>query len=81
MVGVVVSGALFVTGQTVLTARPLAGLVLASASTVLSVVGGLLTVVQGSVVPALIVHASFAAYYTSAPLNPSVSAQPRRAAL
>lgn len=66
-VAIVVSGALFVAGQVVLTERGLAAVVLGSSSIVLSALCGLLVVVTGSVVPAVIVHASFAGYYTNLP--------------
>jgi hypothetical protein len=59
------SGAVFVAGQVALTERALAALVLGVSSVVLSVLCGLLVVVAGSVLPALVVHASFAGYYTN----------------
>ncbi len=62
---IAISGALFTTGQVVLTENRLQALVLALSSAVLSVVGGLLVVVTGSVLPAIVVHASFAGYYTN----------------
>jgi hypothetical protein len=61
---VVVSGVLFTAGQTSLASGRLAALVLAVSSVVLSIVGGLLTVGEGSALPAMVVHASFAGYYT-----------------
>jgi hypothetical protein len=61
-----ISGAVFTTGQVVLTENRLQATVLGLSSVVLSVVGGLLVVVTGSVVPAILVHASFAGYYTNA---------------
>jgi hypothetical protein len=61
---VLVSGALFTAGQTLLASGPLSALVLAVSSVVLSIVGGALTVCEGSALPAMLVHASFAGYYT-----------------
>jgi hypothetical protein len=63
---IAISGAVFTTGQVVLTETRLQALVLGLSSIVLSVVGGLLVVVTGSVIPAILVHASFAGYYTNA---------------
>ncbi len=61
---VAVTGVLFTVGQTILASGPLAALVLAVSSVVLSTVGGLLTICAGSALPAMVVHASFAGYYT-----------------
>lgn len=62
---VALSGAVFVLGQVVLTEQRLAALVLGVSSVVLSVLCGVLVVVTGSVVPAVLVHASFAGFYTN----------------
>ncbi|QSB12700.1 CPBP family intramembrane metalloprotease [Natronosporangium hydrolyticum] len=62
---VLLSGAVFILGQVVLTERGLAALVLGVSSVVLSVLCGLLVVVTGSVLPAIVVHASFAGFYTN----------------
>ena len=62
---VALSGAAFVVGQVVLTERGLAALVLGVSAAVLAVLCGLLVVVAGSVVPAVIVHSSFAGFYTN----------------
>jgi len=59
-----VAGLVFTAGQVALTERRLQALVLAVSSAVLSLVCGLLTVVESSVAPALLIHASFAGYYT-----------------
>lgn len=64
-VAVLLSGAVFVLGQVVLTESRLAALVLGVSAVVLSVLCGLLVVVTGSVLPAVIVHASFAGFYTN----------------
>ncbi|MET7427133.1 CPBP family intramembrane glutamic endopeptidase [Dactylosporangium sp. NPDC005555] len=61
---IAISGAVFTLGQVLLTETALQATVLALSSVVLAVVCGLLVVVQGSVLPAIVVHASFAAYYT-----------------
>ena len=66
---VVISGALFVATQTVLTSNPVAATVLATSSVVLATIGGLLTLITGSALPAIVVHASFAGYYTSAAMR------------
>ena len=78
---VVVAGGLFTTGQTMLASGPLAALVLAVSSVVLSLVGGALTICLGSALPAMVVHASFAGYYTRSAFARSRAggAQPRAA--
>ena len=43
----------------------------------LSVVGGLLVVIEASVLPAIVVHASFAGYYTNLPVNRDAPVVPR----
>lgn len=60
-----VAGAVFTAGQVALTETRLQALVLAVSSMVVSVLGGLLVLVEGSVLPAILVHASFAGYYTA----------------
>jgi membrane protease YdiL (CAAX protease family) len=62
---IVVSGLIFTAAQVLLTETRLQAFVLAAASVVLSLVCGLLTIVEASVLPALLVHASFAGYYTN----------------
>ena len=59
----------------------LAALVLAVSSVVLSLVGGALTICLGSALPAMVVHASFAGYYTRSAFARSraAGAQPRAA--
>jgi hypothetical protein len=64
---VVVAGALFTIGQVILTENRVQAMVLGSSSVVLSVVGGLLVVVTGSVLPAIVVHAASAGFYTNLP--------------
>lgn len=66
-VAIALSGLVFTLGQVLLTERPLAALVLGVSSVVLSVLCGLLVVVTGSVLPAIIVHSSFAGLYTNLP--------------
>ncbi|BCB75558.1 hypothetical protein GCM10022251_28280 [Phytohabitans flavus] len=61
---IAISGAAFTIGQVLLTETALQATVLALSSVVLAVVCGLLVAVEGSVLPAIAVHASFAAYYT-----------------
>ncbi|QSB06866.1 CPBP family intramembrane glutamic endopeptidase [Natronoglycomyces albus] len=62
---VLASGLIFTAGQVILTENPLQALVLTLASVVLSVVGGLLVIITGSVLPAILVHAAFAGFYTN----------------
>lgn len=62
---IAISGVVFVLGQVLLTEQPLAAMVLGVSAVVLSVLCGLLVVVTGSVVPAIVVHASFAGFYTN----------------
>lgn len=69
---IILSGLMFVAGQVVLTERALAAVVLGVSSAVLSVLCGLLVVVTGSVLPAILVHASFAGYYTNLGTAPRV---------
>ncbi|HEY8474213.1 MAG TPA: CPBP family glutamic-type intramembrane protease [Natronosporangium sp.] len=64
-VAIGVSGAVFTAGQVLLTERALPALVLGLSSVVLSVLCGLLVVVTGTVLPAIVVHASFAGFYTN----------------
>lgn len=59
------SGLAFTIGQVLLTERPLQAVVLAVSSVVISIVGGLLLIVTGSVIPAIVMHASFAGFYTN----------------
>ena len=59
------SGLVFTVCQALLTESPLQALVLTISSIVISVVGGLLLVITGSVIPAIIMHASFAGFYTN----------------
>ncbi|BCB91919.1 CPBP family glutamic-type intramembrane protease [Phytohabitans suffuscus] len=61
---IAISGAAFTAGQVLLTETALQATVLALSSVVLAVLCGLLVTVEGSVLPAIAVHASFAAYYT-----------------
>ncbi|GIG56447.1 hypothetical protein Lfu02_08190 [Longispora fulva] len=63
---VAVAGLVFTTGQVLLTENRTQALVLGLASGALSLVGGLLVLAEGSVLPAVLVHASFAGYYTHA---------------
>lgn len=62
---IALSGAVFTLGQVLLTESGLAALVLGVSSVVLSVLCGLLVAVTGSVLPAMIVHSSFAGFYTN----------------
>lgn len=57
------SALVFTVGQTLLTENRLQALVLATSSVVLSTVGGLLLIVEDSVLPAILVHAAFAGFY------------------
>ncbi len=77
---VAISGAVFAAGQVLLTESALQATVLALSSVVLAVVCGLLTAVEGSVLPAIVVHASFAGYYTQTSARraaPAPAAVPR----
>ena len=62
---IVIAGVLFIVGQLVLTETRAQAVVLGLSSVTISLIGGLLTVVEGSVLPAILIHASFAAYYTN----------------
>jgi membrane protease YdiL (CAAX protease family) len=70
------SGVLFTAGQVILTEGRLPATVLGLSSVVLSVIGGLLVIVEGSVLPAILVHASFAGYYTQVSTGGARSANP-----
>lgn len=70
---IAVSGVVFTAGQVLLTEQRLQALVLAVSSVVLAVVCGLLVVVEGSVLPAILVHASFAGYYTNSSMRAGAS--------
>lgn len=72
---VALSGATFVLGQVVLTERRLAGLVLGVASVVLAGLCGLLVAVTGTVLPAILVHSSFAGFYTNLGTRPPAYAR------
>jgi hypothetical protein len=75
----VFTGVVFTAGQVALTESRMQATVLAVSSIVLSVVCGLLTVVEGSVLPAILIHASFAGYYTNMSLRrTAVVANPPR---
>ena len=54
-------------GQIVITDNRIAAIVIGFSSIVISVFGTLLIIVYGNVIPALIVHMSFAGFYSSAP--------------
>jgi hypothetical protein len=58
------SGVVFTTGQVIMTENRVQAMVMGLSSITLSIVGGLLVLAVGSVLPAVIVHASFAGYYT-----------------
>lgn len=62
---IAISTVIFTTGQVILTENRLQALVLALSSVVISVVGGLLVVITGSIIPAIVVHAAFAGFYTN----------------
>lgn len=64
-VAVLVSAVVFTVGQVLLTENRLQSMVLAVSSVVISGFGGLLVVTTGSVLPAIVMHASFAAFYTN----------------
>ncbi len=64
-VAIVLPGVVFTAGQIALTESRVQAAVLGISSVVLSVVCGLLTMVEASVVPAILIHASFAGYYTN----------------
>lgn len=70
-VAIALAGLVFTAGQVVLTENLVQAIVLAISSVVLSIVGGLLVVVTGGVIPALVVHAAFAGYYTNSGSRPS----------
>lgn len=60
---IAISGAAFIVLQVLYTDTALQATVIGLGCVVLTVLGGLLVVVEGSVVPAIVVHASFAVYY------------------
>ncbi len=62
---IAVAGLVFTVGQVVLVDNGLAMVVLGVSSVVLSALCGLLVVVTGSVLPAILVHAAFAGFYTN----------------
>jgi hypothetical protein len=77
---IAISGAVFTLGQVLLTETALQATVLALSSAVLAVMCGLLVAVEDSVLPAIVVHASFAAYYTQTSASraaPVAAAVPR----
>jgi membrane protease YdiL (CAAX protease family) len=75
----VITGVIFTAGQVALTESRVQATVLAASSIVLSVVCGLLTIVEGSVLPAMLIHASFAGYYTNMSVRrTAVAANPPR---
>jgi hypothetical protein len=79
VLAVVLAGFVFTAGQLVLTEDTMQATVLGLSSTVLSLICGLLVLAEGSVIPALLIHASFAGYYTnmSAQRAPSTLGTPR----
>lgn len=56
---------LFLYGQVILTETKIQALVLTIASIVISVVGGLLFVYCKSIIPPIVMHASFAGFYSN----------------
>lgn len=68
------STCLFAAGQVALVSTRTQAYVLGTSSLVLGAVGGLLTLATGGVLPALVLHMSFAGFYTN------LSASPTRAA-
>jgi hypothetical protein len=76
---ITIAGLIFTAGQMLLTESGMQSAVLGLASTVLSLVCGLLVLAEGSVIPALVIHASFAGYYTnmSAQRAPATLGTPR----
>ncbi|QSZ27197.1 CPBP family intramembrane metalloprotease [Aceticella autotrophica] len=55
---------LFVYGQVILTDTKIQALVISISSFVISIIGGLLFITTGSIISSMIVHASFAGFYT-----------------
>lgn len=70
-IAIAVAGAAFTVTQALLTENGLQALILTLSSVLLSVVGGLLLVVTGSVVPAIVTHAAFAAFYAGGSGSPT----------
>ena len=64
-VAIVLPAVIFTAGQMALTESRVQAAVLGISSVVLSAICGLLTIVESSVVPAILIHASFAGYYTN----------------
>ena len=58
--------ALFTIGQVVITDNRVAAIVIGFSSIIISVFGTLLIIVYSNIIPALIVHMSFAGFYSSA---------------
>ena len=65
VVACTVSTLMFVAGQVVLVSTPVQAYVMGSSSVALGVVGCLLTAATGSIVPAVLLHTSFAGFYTN----------------
>jgi hypothetical protein len=60
-----ISTTLFVVGQVVLVSTPVQGYVMGASSLTLGVIGCLLTSATGGILPAVVLHASFAGFYTT----------------
>jgi hypothetical protein len=73
---VLAAGALFVLQQLLQVQTPFQAMVLGSACTAISLVGGLLVVATGSVIPAVLSHASFVVFYVGRQLAPDGARRP-----
>jgi membrane protease YdiL (CAAX protease family) len=65
LVASVISTGVFVIGQIVLVSTPVQAFVMGTSSAVLGTIGTLLIAGTGSIIPALILHMSFAGFYTN----------------
>ncbi|WP_371493733.1 CPBP family intramembrane metalloprotease [Kitasatospora sp. NBC_00374] len=83
LLALAVSTCLFAAGQVALVSTRVQAYVLGTSSLTLGVVGGLLTVATGGVLPALVLHMSFAGFYTnlSAASAPGARTTPGRLSL
>ncbi|MFF4371589.1 type II CAAX prenyl endopeptidase Rce1 family protein [Streptomyces sp. NPDC001594] len=66
---------LFAAGQVALVSTRIQAYVLGTSSLVLGTVGGLLTIATGGVLPALVLHMSFAGFYTNLSASPAAGAR------
>jgi hypothetical protein len=63
MIAIVVAGTLFVLQQLIQVQTPFQAMVIGSSCVAISLVGGLLVVFSGSILPALISHGSFVLFF------------------